>query len=108
MRHILTSITCYARLAPTCAVEVPLVSGPSPIPDNQMTASSIFGTAHEPYYARLHTTGGGGGWCPTYAERDAPEPNMYTQVSIKGDVLYMYLLHVYILLSLVSSLWCIV
>ena len=70
-----------APTTPACTVEVPLVSGPSAIPDNQMTASSIYNGQHEAFYARLNSILGGGAWCPTYAERDAIPPNMYTQVS---------------------------
>ena len=80
------------RLEPTCAVEIPLVSGPFPIPDLQMTASSEFPDPdkhfpadHGACQARLHNTNGAGAWCPTWEDRDAPTLNMFIQVSTQGN-----------------------
>ena len=63
---------------------MPLINGPEPIPDKQITASSEYTVVHGPRYARLNNTVLAGAWCPSVAERDAPTPNMYIQVCVKG------------------------
>jgi len=73
------------RLGLTCAAEIQLVSGSSPIPDSQITASSELDASLAPSYARLHNTVAHGAWCPSWADRDAPTLNMYIQVSTNGE-----------------------
>jgi len=53
------------------------VSGSQPIPDEYMTASSVYGPDWEAHYARL---GGAPSWCASITERDAPTPSFYIQV----------------------------
>jgi len=71
----------HGHIAPACSPEVPLVNGPSPVPDNQMTASSQNNADLAPRYARLHNTVVHGAWCPAIAETNAATPSMYIQVS---------------------------
>jgi len=71
----------HGHIAPACSPEVPLVNGPSPIPDDQMTASSQNNADLAPRYARLHNTVVHGAWCPASVEMDAAAPSMYIQVS---------------------------
>ena len=92
------------HLALTCTSEIPLVNGPAPIPDAQITASSSWGGTTLPQYARLNSTAGAGAWCPGYDEINAPTLNMYIQVGIKrvavefGDPMkYMMYLNGYVL-----------
>ena len=74
-------ISPITSTAPSCDTEEPLVTGSIPVPDAYMTASSFYEDATyncRPYLARLH---GSTAWRPTNAERDAPVPNFYIQVS---------------------------
>ena len=66
------------RLEPMCTVETPLVNGPSPIPDAQITASSVYDANFVTSNARLNSIRA---WAPTYAELTAPIPSMFLQVS---------------------------
>ena len=69
--------------APTCNTEVPLVGGLIPVPDAHFTASSVWMSPNnDPYKARLNSASA---WSASVAERDAPEPNYYLQVSFKFD-----------------------
>ena len=77
----------HGRVAPTCTSEIPLLNGPTPIPDLQITASSQIDSWHSPQYARLHNTAGANGWCPSWAEQSATPPSMYLQVSAKCEVI---------------------
>ena len=67
-----------------CTSETPLVNGPAPIPDSQITASSEYSALHAPRQARLHNTVGKGAWCPSDQEKTAPILNMYIQVSVRS------------------------
>ena len=66
-----------------CSADIPLVNGPAPIPDSQITASSSWKLNHGPQYARLNNTAEAGAWCPGETEVNAPTPNMYIQVGIR-------------------------
>jgi len=73
----------FIYVAPTCDTEEPLVTGTTPIPDAYMTASSIYQSTQQvcpAYHARLH---GSAAWSPEDAEKFAPVPNMYLQVSVE-------------------------
>jgi len=67
------------REEPTCPLEIPLVSGPVPIPDAQFTASSELDATYGSKQARINTTTG---WCPSLQALDTV-PNMFIQVSVK-------------------------
>jgi len=58
-----------------------LVSGANPIPDAQITASSMYDDWHGPRRARLNTVSGTGGWLCSTEEKLAVPPSMYLQVS---------------------------
>jgi len=68
------------KLAPSCAAEAPLVSGNTPVPDAQMTASSEYDNYHGPRRARINNTAGSSCWLCSTNETNAPEPRMYIQV----------------------------
>jgi len=70
----------HARLAPTCPLEIPLVNGPAPIPDAQITASSqLDDVSYGAQQARLISTTA---WCPS-SEALATVPNVYIQVHVQ-------------------------
>jgi len=73
-----------APIGPTCATEEPLVTGSTPIPDGQMTASSIYYGGVPAYNARLNF---GGAWCPSNTQISSSPPSMWIQV---GRKMYMY------------------
>jgi len=62
-----------------CAATAPLVNGNSPIPDDHMTASGIYGPSWVPPQARINSTGG---WVASTAEYTASIPNYYIQVKV--------------------------
>jgi len=65
----------------SCVVEEALVSGNNPIPDGQITASSVYDIALSPaHYARINNTAGWGAWLPSVTEIEVPELRMYLQV----------------------------
>ena len=66
----------------SCDVGEALVSGPNPIPDAYMTASSEYNDFHGPRHARINSTSGIGGWLCHTNESTAPEPRMYLQVCV--------------------------
>jgi len=63
-------------LGPTCATEEALIDGSAPIPDGQMTASSVnlFVYAHS---ARINFSGA---WCASFGEIGTSPPQMWIQV----------------------------
>jgi len=81
--HILYSLyLLYIQKVLPCSVEEALISGNSPIPDAQITASSQFDSTTVPRYARINNTDGWGGWLCSKAEYDALEQSMYIQVCL--------------------------
>ena len=60
---------------PSCVAEIALVDGITPIPDAQITATSVFDASHTQLSARLHSTLDGGGWCG-----NPQDTNMYIMV----------------------------
>jgi len=66
-----------ATIGPICATEEPLVTGNTPIPDGQMTASSIYYSGVPAYYGRLNFNGA---WCPSSTEISSSPPSMWIQV----------------------------
>ena len=71
---ILTSYVFYST-SYTCAAEEPLVTGSTPIPDGQMTASTIYHSGVPAHYARLNFNGA---WCPSSSEYSSA--SMWIQV----------------------------
>lgn len=69
-------------LVSSCGANTPLVSGTSPIPDAQMTASSEYDDWHGPRHARLNNIGSAGCWLAGNAEKQNLNyvPGMYLQV----------------------------
>ena len=64
-----------APIGPTCAAEEPLVTGSLPIPDGQMTASTIYHSGVPAYKARINFSGA---WCPSSSEYSSA--SMWIQV----------------------------
>jgi len=51
----------------SCTIEEPLVTT---IPDEQMTASSVFDSTYLPHFARINNHNNEMGWCPSQEELD--------------------------------------
>ena len=68
---------------PSCTARDPLVSGTNPVPDAQLTASSVYGDDwNGPHRARINVVSGSGGWLCSTEEKLAQPPSMYLQVSL--------------------------
>jgi len=65
---------------PSCGVEEALVSGNNPIPDAQITASSVLDDFHATRNARINNTAGPGAWL--CADHGTPEHRNYIQVCL--------------------------
>jgi len=77
-----------APTPPTCVTEEALVNGVVPIPDSQITATSVFDSAHNTTSARLLSSLNGGAWCGS-----TNDTNMYIMVC-KVLLFYCYMVYV--------------
>ena len=82
--HLILSLLYIFKVSqpPTCTTRETLVSGANPVPDAQLTSSSMWNDWHGPRHARINVVSGSGGWLCSDEERLAQTPSMYLQVSL--------------------------